>query len=129
MRKIIIAALGCLWAASAYAAPGDQITPSFVRPGAVFPLGYCQLSVTTTAVLLSTCSGGIPFGSTFALISNEGIAARWRDDGTAPTTSVGNIIGSGSPTSPTYVGFVTTLATLQFIAESGTAILDISFYR
>jgi hypothetical protein len=129
MRKLLLAALCCLWGVSAHAAPGDQTTPSFIVPGHVHPLGVCQLSVSSTAVGLSTCSGGIPFGATYALVQNEGTAARWRDDGTPPTASVGMIISSGTATLPSQSGFSTTLSAVQLIAESGTATLDISFYQ
>ncbi len=93
------------------------------EPANSVPLGYCQLSV-TAAVLVSTCSGGIPAGSTFASIVTETAAIRWRDDGTAPTTSVGNPLAVA--TRLTYDGL---LASLQVIAQTGTAVVNIEFYR
>src|SRR5882672_6430716 len=59
------------------------------------PLGYCQLTSLAAATKLSACSGGIPAGATSALISVEGAAIRYRDDGTAPTTTVGMPIAIG----------------------------------
>lgn len=130
IKRLAVAALGCLWVAGAYAMPGDQTTPSYVKPGPVLPIpnSFCQLSVGSTVVALSTCTSGIPFGATYALVTNEGAAIRWRDDG-VPTASLGQIIGTGTATSPVVVGFTTTLSTVQLIAESGTGMLDISFYK
>jgi hypothetical protein len=111
--------------------PCSGPTSLSTKPGGVAPLSpSCQLVVSTSAaVQTSSCSGGIPAGATYALICNEGTAARWRDDGAAPTTSVGQILGTGTATAPICAGFSTTFSTLQWIAESGSATLDISFYR
>lgn len=92
------------------------------------PAGYCQLSV-TTVVQTSTCSGGIPARSIYALICNEGAAARWRDDGVAPTTSVGMPTATGTATAPVCFNYYGTFATLQWIAQAGTSIINISFYK
>ena len=128
MRRLLIAAAICALAAPAFAVPGDTSFPLNVRSGPLLPKGYCQLAV-TTVVQTSTCTGGIPAGASYAIICNEGTAARWRDDGTAPTATVGNILGTGTATAPFCMGFSTNLAALQWIAESGTAILDIGFYQ
>jgi hypothetical protein len=93
------------------------------EPAAVVPLGYCQLSV-TAAVLVSTCSGGIPAGATFAKLTTETAAIRWRDDTTAPTAAVGYPVAIGAQSD--YSG---SLTTLQVIAQSGTATVNIVFYR
>jgi hypothetical protein len=84
--------------------------------------GYAQLSVTTSA-LLSSVSGGIPAGATSALIDFEGNAVRWRDDGTAPTTSVGMPLPVGQ-----FMTFNSSLTALRFISQSGTAVLNVAFY-
>jgi hypothetical protein len=96
---------------------------TITEPALLVPLGYCQLSV-TTAVLVSTCSGGIPAGATFAYITPETAAIRWRDDGTAPTTTVGNPVAVGQQL--TYGGL---LSALQVVAQAGTATVNVSFYR
>jgi hypothetical protein len=130
MRRALLAAAACLCMAPAYAEPGTQNQPAYIRPGFVTPLApSCQLAVTTPAKALSACTGGIPNGAQYALICNEGTAARWRDDGIAPTASVGEPLGTGTAIAPICAGFSTTLSALQFIAESGTATLDISFYQ
>lgn len=129
MKRFLVGGLAALLApACALAAPGDALNPMQMRPGIVTPVGYCQLSVITVAQT-STCTGGIPNGANYAVVCNEGTAARWRDDGVAPTTTMGNILGTGTATAPVCAGFTTTFATLQWIAESGTAVLDFTFYR
>ena len=97
-------------------------------PGqAMVPLGYCQLSSTqlTSAVGLSSCSGGIPAGATMVEMQAESANVRYRDDGTAPTSSAGSLIVSGlNPF--LYTG---TLSALKFIAASGSPTADFAFYR
>jgi hypothetical protein len=92
-------------------------------PASVVPLGYCQLSV-TTAVLISTCSGGIPAAATLAYVTPETAAVRWRDDGVAPTTTVGYPVTTNAQL--TYSG---NLAALRVVAQSGAAVVNIAFYR
>lgn len=115
----ILAALLLALAPSGVFAAGTPIQTS---------IGYCQLSV-TTAVLLSTCTGGIPQGTTAAKISNEGAAYRWRDDGGAPTTSLGMPVATGTATAPITFDFYGSFAAMQIIAQTGTTVLDITFYR
>lgn len=88
------------------------------------PAGFCQLTLSGTAAGLSTCTGGIPVGSSNVFIIDETANSRWRDDGTAPTTTVGMLFSSG--TSLSYQGDLTAI---QFIAVSGSPVLDISFYK
>jgi len=93
----------------------------------VVPLGYCQLSAgaLSSATGLASCSGGIPAGATMVVLQAETANVRYRDDGIAPTALVGLILISGQ--SPMlYTG---TLSKLKFIAESGSPLLDVAFYR
>lgn len=90
---------------------------------AVLPLGYCQLTVSSTAVLLSSCTGGIPDKSAWVQIIGETAAIRYRADGVAPTASVGMPLATGTPMQYTSV-----MAKLQFIAQTGTATVDADFY-
>jgi hypothetical protein len=105
----------------ALASPARAAT--ITEPALAVPLGYCQLSV-TAAVLVSTCSGGIPAGATFAWITPETAAIRWRDDGTAPSATVGNPVAAGQQL--VYGGL---LASLQVVAQSGTSTVNVAFYR
>ena len=88
------------------------------------PLGsQVALSVGATAVALTP-----PIGSQFALISVETAAVRWRDDGVSPTASDGILLPETSSTEPwTYVGTYG-LSQIKFIATTGTASLNVSYY-
>lgn len=88
------------------------------------PLGYCQLASIDTAVGLASCSGGIPTGATYAIITAEAQAVRWRDDAVNPTTAVGMPVAVGAPFF--YAG---TLSGFRVIASTAGAKLDVSFYR
>jgi hypothetical protein len=85
------------------------------------PLGYAQL---TSAIASSAAGLTVPPGATMVLLQAEAQAVRFRDDGAAPSASVGMLIPVGAPLE--YTG---TLTALQFIAEDSGAILNVSFYR
>jgi hypothetical protein len=91
------------------------------------PLGYCQITATplASATKLSSCSGGIPAGATMMAVQAETANIRYRDDGVAPTSSIGQLLVSGQ-NPMLYTG---TLSAIQFIAATGSPILDVSFYR
>ena len=85
------------------------------------PLGYQQYTSTSPAFSLSS----IPAGATSVLISSEAQSIRWRDDGTAPTASVGQLQIVASPPF-LYSG---NLSALQFIQATAGAILNVNYYR
>ncbi len=58
----------------------------------LFPLGYVQLSLSTNTVTELPDS---PEGTIVALIKIEGAAARYRDDGVDPTSSMGMPVAVG----------------------------------
>lgn len=58
----------------------------------LYPLSYSQFSLSTTTV---TELPDPPDGTIIALIKIEGAAARYRDDGVDPTTSLGMPIAVG----------------------------------
>lgn len=89
-----------------------------VLAGKYRPLGYQQLTVSSTAVTLT-----VPEGARLALISCEDDAVRWRDDGTNPTAAVGMGLTSGKELS--YSG---NLAAITFIRQTTDAELNISYY-
>lgn len=104
--------------------PPPPARAQFTIPGQpTVPLGYCQLTNLSAAIALSACSGGIPAGATMAVLQAETANIRYRDDGVAPTTSIGEIIVSGQQPMP-YVG---RLSGLQFFSSTG--ILDVLFYK
>lgn len=84
------------------------------------PLGYQQITSLSAAATLT-----IPTGAATAVVTPESQDVRWRDDGTAPTASVGMPITAGQPyTFPT----ATVLSALQFIEQSASAKLNVSYY-
>jgi hypothetical protein len=87
--------------------------------------GTYRTSAATTSSGASLTSGGIPPGANMALLQAEVANIRWRDDGAAPTTAIGMLLIFGQ-IPMLYSG---TLSNMQFIAASGSPILDVSFYR
>jgi len=91
------------------------------------PLGYSQILNATlasaTKIVPATyappaTSGLLPG---FVIVQCQGGVVRWRDDGVAPTATIGMSIASGGELD--YTGDP---ANLQFISSSGTPILDVS---
>lgn len=66
----------------------------------------------------------VPAGALAAQITVSGANVRYRDDGVAPTATVGMPVFQA--TSWLYSG---PLTAIQFIAQSGNATLDVSYYR
>src|SRR5258706_7769093 len=91
------------------------------------PLGYQQLTMTAAALALT-----VPAGATYAIITVEGSATdtvRWRDDGTPPTSAIGNPIAVlVSPAFTAAQVFATDLTALQFIGAS-TSKVNANYYR
>lgn len=118
-KRLLLALAACLVGGGAWAA-------QMVTPGPMKPLGYCQLTLSGTAALVSTCTGGIPIGAMYAIILDETANSRWRDDGTAPTTTVGMLLTDTAGLN--QINYSGDLTKLQFIAVTGSPVLDISFY-
>lgn len=113
---------------------GDVVTGTGVTAGTTIVsqtsgtaggAGVYVTSVATTSSSASLTSGGIPFGATMAFLQAETADIRYRDDGAAPTASIGNIVVHGTG-ALFYTG---TLTSLQFILLSGSPLLNIAFYR
>src|SRR5512135_3184756 len=92
------------------------------------PLGYQQILAATLAsathLTLPTLPNGMLVG--YVVIQCEGAASatvRWRDDGTAPTSTVGMILDGGQELA--YTGDPTMI---PFIVDAGSPILNISYY-
>ncbi len=66
----------------------------------------------------------IPQGASFALISAEAQAVRWRDDGTPPTATIGYPLAAGNELRYDANG----LSRLRFIQQVAGAILNVTFY-
>lgn len=91
---------------------------SGAAPYIATPLGYQQITVSALSTLT------VPTGATEAFITVENTAVRYRDDGTAPTAAIGFPLLAGQQL--VYSG---TLATLQLIAQSGTPVVDVLYYK
>lgn len=89
------------------------------------PCGYQQIAAATltaaTKLTVPTGPNGQP--PTYAVIQCNGGAVRWRDDGSAPTSSIGMSIPTGSELD--YYG---DLSIIQFIASTSSPVLDITYY-
>ena len=96
-------------------------TPSTIVPvsGTPNPLGYQQITSLASSTALTP-----PTGATIAQISVETAGVRYRDDGTAPTASVGMPLLAGA--NITYGG---SLSAIRFIAISGSPVLNVSYYK
>jgi hypothetical protein len=112
---------------------GDTVTGTGVPSGTTIlsqtsgtagGAGVYVTSATTTSSSASLTSGGIPSRANLVALQAETANVRYRDDGGAPTASIGEIIVSGQQPF-LYSG---TLSTLQFIAASGSPLLDVLFY-
>jgi len=89
-------------------------------------LGYQQitsLSASTALTVPATDVNGLNCRPVIALITPEGQAVRWRDDNTAPTTTIGMPLAVGVTLQ--YDGDLTMI---RFIEQVGGAKLNISYY-
>ena len=83
------------------------------------PLGYEQITSLSAGASLT-----VPERATRARISCEAQAVRWRDDGTSPTPSVGMHLAVD-----TDLWYVGDLGVVEFIEETASAKLNVSYYR
>jgi hypothetical protein len=85
-------------------------------------IGYQQITSLASATSLTIPTTGGPV--VWALICAEAAGVRWRDDGPAPTATVGQPLAAGQCFQ--YAG---PLPNIQFIAQTGSPVLDVSYYR
>jgi hypothetical protein len=88
--------------------------------------GYQQITSLSASAALTVPAltpNGLNAKPVLALIVAEGAPVRWRDDGVAPTASVGMPIAVGVPFQ--YDGDLTKI---RFIQQSASGILNISYY-
>lgn len=101
------------------------------------PVGFLQMSVSSSVATLLTTSANAtvttnttlvanPTIATYAMITVDSNGVRFRDDGVAPTNTVGVLIAAGAAPFQ-YNGDLTTV---QFISNnsSAAAILNVSYY-
>jgi hypothetical protein len=104
--------------------------PQAAGPYRFHPLGYCQITSLSSAVALVTAScstGSVATQATIAEVCVSVASIRYRDDGTAPTTTLGVPVGAGVcfPYSISEGG----MSALQMIQQTAGAIVDILFYN
>lgn len=89
-------------------------------------LGYQQitsLSASSALTVPTVDANGLNVKPTIAIIVSETAGVRWRDDGVAPTGTVGMPLAAGVTLQ--YDG---DLSRIRFIQQSAGAILNISYY-
>ncbi len=96
-------------------------------------LGYVQLTSLASAVGLAASAPATAYNSTTGLWIAQGVIlrcetqnVRWRDDGTAPTATVGQLMIAGSDDLFVYTG---PLSAIQFIQATAGAVLNCTFVR
>jgi hypothetical protein len=89
--------------------------------GSVALKGYQQITSLSSAQSLT-----VPDGTAYALITPETQAVRFRDDGTAPTATVGMPLSVGATLK--YTGGYSGLKALQFIEQTASAKLNIYYF-
>ena len=92
------------------------------------PLGYQQIPAgglaAATKLTLPTLTGALAgFNVTYIIIQAEAQVVRWRDDGVAPTATVGMQIAVGGELD--YTGDP---STIQFIQAAAGGILNVSYF-
>jgi|TARA_R110000868_G_scaffold63581_1_gene191781 hypothetical protein len=89
-------------------------------------LGYQQITSLSAATALTVPQkniGGLAGSPRIAIITPETQAVRWRDDGVAPTASVGMPLAAGVTLQ--YDGDLTQI---KFIEQTASAKLNITYY-
>lgn len=87
----------------------------------IIPLGHQQLTLTTGTV--QSCT--VPSGANAGVFTIEGASARFRDDGTNPTSSVGMLLAVGQ----LPLEYQGNLSNLRFIGGAGGCIVNVAYYR
>lgn len=93
--------------------------PEQAVAGNLTPRGFQQI---TTALSASTALT-VPAGARLALIHADGVPVRWRDDGTAPTASVGMVIAAGET-----LPYNADLDAIRLIQAASGAVVNVSYY-
>lgn len=81
--------------------------------------------VTSTALTLPTQDvTGLPGSPNMALVRCEGQSVRWRDDNTAPTAAVGQLLNVGD----VLMLDNSNISRIRFIQTAATATLNVNYY-
>lgn len=84
------------------------------------PYGYQQITSLSSSTALT-----VPVQAREAIVQAATQGVRWRDDGTAPTASVGGTLAAGQ--AMTIRGDLS-LKNIRFIELIAGAVLDVSYY-
>lgn len=120
-------------------AVAQQLAPMNVREaGQYISLGFCYLSSPSSATGFSgftgtACTGanqtnGVPNGAFMANVCISTQAVNWRDDGVAPSAT----LGTGGMPFPAgscmwYAGYQ--LSAVQYIQQTAGAVVSVMFYK
>ena len=121
------------YTASAAGSSGGGSSTIFVKDQPLTPLGYAQYATldNITAEPMATLAGGaVPAGALYALIQVDtggtNATIRWRDDGVAPTATVGFPLIPGVQ----FSYEVTPLTAFQAIGTAaGPIVVNLAFYK
>lgn len=94
------------------------MTSIYTKPARRVALGYQQIGTLTTAQSLT-----VPAGAISALIVCEAQAVRWRDDGVAPTASVGMPLAVGA-----YLELSGDLSGVKVIEQTAGGKLNVTYF-
>jgi len=104
--------------AQSFVAPGPAVMGA---PYLTIPLGYQQMTSLATATPLPS----IPSNAIYAVVLCTGQMVNWRDDGTAPTASIGMPLNTN-----TQIVFAEKpLSVVQIIQATASATCNVSYYK
>lgn len=128
MRNALAAALACaLFLSPVVAMAQSHVDKSgTVIPGVAPIYSYAALASSQMALAVSGTAVSLTpaTGATMTQICVETAAVRYRDDGTAPTASLGIPVAAG-----TCFQYSGPLSAVQFIAQSSAATIDVAYYK
>ena len=115
MRRLILvlAAVAALLVSALPALPQSGTCPGETTPSS--SLGWRTLTVSTNSVGWADASGGIPAGTVKVIWQIETNPVRWREDGTAPTSTVGQFYAA---LSGTYVSCGDSVGLIRYIRDT-----------
>jgi len=91
----------------------------------IFPFQQISVPASSTALTVPTRDTlGVAGTPTVAMIQCENVAVRWRDDGVAPTASVGMRLEPSS-----ILMYDGDLTRIRFIQVGGGSALNVSYYK
>lgn len=88
------------------------------------PLGYARHDDLSAVVGLNEIGSGVPAGARYALLAVEGASARWRDDGQAPSASVGFPLYAGE-----HLQYAGDLYALRLVEMAAGCVLHVMYYK